>query len=252
MANSVAHTKGSWIEIIPAGSLTFDACGFLVGCDYLGYASTNLLDIGFGSSPTVVLSNLMVEQLAMRVGLEVFIPLSIPSGTRVAVRNQSTAGSSGNPYVTLTPLGQGFLPSTWPGAVETLGVTSSGATKGTLVDPGSLTNRKGTWTELTTVSGLSRPSSMLLLMVGTRADGTLSIANWYLDIGIGDGTVSGTQTVYPDIFMMTNSATDQLQQHVFGPYPFTAPAATRLWARAQCSMATASKRTFNLAAYAFG
>jgi hypothetical protein len=241
------NVKGAWNELIPAAgtdSLKFDAYGFLLGLQYVGTTATYLIDIGFGT--TVILPNLFIEGLVQRLGGEVFVPLPIPAGTQVQVRGQSSAANL-TLAMSITPLGQGFLPSTWPGAVQTLGVTSSAATSGTLLDPGATANTKGAFT---TVGTLTRPCSMLLFMMGSRADATLTTATWFLDIAIG--AAGSEQVVYGDIPMCASDATDQLAQHAYGPYPFSAPANTRISARLQCSINTATKRTLNIAAYAFG
>lgn len=261
LSGSPAHTKMAWGYNLPlttatGGLLTFDAYGFLIGLINFTPSSTQLIDIAFGANPNekVVLSNLMFEGLANRLAVEVFIPLPIPSGTIVSATSQATTAYSYS-YLTLTPLGQGFLPSPWLGNVQTLGVTATAGlyTKGTSITPGDPYDTKGSWYELLPVTGtgLARPCSQLLLMVGSRADAVVLDTRYLLDIGIGPSS-SEVVPVYSNIFLGIQYNSDTLQQSAFGPYPFSAPAGTRIWARSQYRGTSTADKLINVAAYAFG
>lgn len=97
-ANSSAHTKGAWTEIIASTSV--DATLLLINVTAIGVSSTNtatLVDVALGSSgnEVAVVSNVAVGGAAQVAaagtdeGLYLPLPVYIPAGSRISARIQS-------------------------------------------------------------------------------------------------------------------------------------------------------------------
>ena len=100
-ANGSADTKGSWVELESAAGNTFST-GFLyvMTSDRGGTNNTYLIDIGIGgaSSEQVIINNLYSHTTSVTTSsgssnLYMF-PISIPSGTRISARLQSSTGGA--------------------------------------------------------------------------------------------------------------------------------------------------------------
>jgi hypothetical protein len=94
-ANSSAHTKGAWAEVIASSSSNASLLVLLVNNISAGSNNTaTLIDIATGASgsETVILSNIAVGaavSTSIPLGLVANIPLKIASGTRLSARIQS-------------------------------------------------------------------------------------------------------------------------------------------------------------------
>lgn len=95
-ANSSAHTKGSWAELI--ASTASDAAGLIVTVYGVGASAQDtatLLDIGVGSAGNerTIIPNVGVGGASTSspswVGITFTVPVFIPAGSRVAARIQS-------------------------------------------------------------------------------------------------------------------------------------------------------------------
>jgi hypothetical protein len=243
--------KGTPIEIIAAGALIYDAYGFLLSANYLSASSLCLLDIRFGAGAgTTVLSNLMIDQMVTRWGCEMFIPLPIPAGTRVSAVLQSTVASA-VVGICIKPLSQGFMPSTWPQHVQTLGILGSAESTPTALAPqvsaltaGNMT--KGNWLSL--VPPLERPCSMVLLTIGHNHTPIISNpCRWLVDLA-----VDSSQIIYPDLFLGGNNNPQVLPHSFLGPLPMTIPEGSNISLRAQANLPASTNTQLTIAAYAFG
>lgn len=127
-ANSTAHTKGSWAQIIASNSE--ETSVVLLQVTGVSTASTDtatLLDIGVGSSgsETVIAENIAVGGAS---NVSQVIPLRVPSGSRIAARIQSKVSGGKTATVALTTYRVGN-PGSVPFSVDVLGtstVTSEG------------------------------------------------------------------------------------------------------------------------------
>lgn len=89
IANSSAHTKGSWVQLIASTSADASFLYFsITGVAASGANTATLLDIATGASgsETIIAGDIAVGSAA---GVTVAFPYQLPSGTRLAARIQS-------------------------------------------------------------------------------------------------------------------------------------------------------------------
>lgn len=237
MASATANVKGSWVEFTP--SAPFDAAGFYLS---FGPGSINvadfLVDVGVGAagSEQVILSNLLGSQCNFIVGGELFIPLPIKAGERIAVRIQSSDASLSVP-VTIQLVAGDFFSQIGLGRATTYGAdtTNSG---GVACDPGAVANTKGSWAEIS--AALTNPIKYLLVCVGNRNNGVIGSANEMLfDLGVG--APGSEQVIAPDTYTYASTATDMFQPCYFGKH-LSIAAGQRLAVRAQSTNTDATDR----------
>lgn len=166
---AVANTKGSWSQVVASTSGTVG----MVRLRAMNYANAvahaTLLDIGIGAagSEVVVVPNVTVGGGGAPNafgGLIIDIPVSIPAGTRVAVRAQSqrTSYSFSINVVLLSALDA----ATTPTSLDTLGV-STATSSGT-----AMSGASGTYVQIT--SATTRDYQGLIVVPAIAANGTLS------------------------------------------------------------------------------
>lgn len=228
------NSKGAWFELTSA--TPFDAWGFFLQAIYgisIGVNDDFLLDIGIGGSgaETVLLANVPLGLAGTRGDLcSVFVPLEIPSGTRVSARIQQSSTSSSDAVFVKLLL---FEKSTQSGAssAQTYGANTADS-GGVLVDPGATLNTKGAWSEITPAT--SADINWLLLFFGNQDNSARSSCGWIFDVAIG--AASSEVIAVADIPTWCSSGTGV----VFPPYftiPIpTIPSGTRLSVRCACSI----------------
>lgn len=98
--NDTANTKGTWAQITAATSSEIDAIAVIAGCSSAPAGNLDLLyDIGTGAAAaeTVVVANLALQYRASQKNVSPVafspLPLSIPAGTRIAMRAQCGSAS---------------------------------------------------------------------------------------------------------------------------------------------------------------
>lgn len=235
-----ANTKGSYAQLI--ASTGFDAKAILlqVGETTFGTTSDFYVDLAVGAAASEQI--IIPDWFHGRIGNfsdTVFLPISIPAGSRLAARNQSnTASATVNINVVL--LAQGFLPSQPLSQMTTYGLAAT--TRGTAVDGGASANTKGAWAEVT--SSTTSPIRMLYMNFSGGRITRSGTSNFLFDIGIGAG---GSETVLiADLQTRADSNTDFPVPFMMGPIPVNIPAGTRVALRTQCSVNTAGERAFDV------
>lgn len=241
-----ANTKGSWVELTPA--TTRPATGLLVTIRR-GHTATAdfLLDIGIGGSGSEIAivpnlkgdngSNLLTRSAPL------LIPVSIPAGTRIAARCQSTSASAIS-RVQVTLLYGSWLGQPTLGRVTDYG-TATADSGGVSVDPGGSANTKGSWAQI--VASTTNPIRALIIGIGNQANSSRTNADFLLDVAFGG---SGSETVLVADQHLEASASDDIMSPTFiGPIPVNIPAGTRLAARGACSITDATDRLFDVICY---
>ena len=146
-ANSSAHTKGSWAQLIASSSA--NASLLVVGANVFGNATDTsaLLDIGTGASgsESVLVGDIAIGGHATvnaNVSAYFGIPIKIASGTRIAARFQSivTGGRTISMRAYLIDMGDYAIA---PTSVDVSG-TDPATSTGTLMSGAS-----GTWVQIT-------------------------------------------------------------------------------------------------------
>lgn len=141
-ADTAAHTKGAWAEVV--SSLADDASLLLLHVSNIAVTATNtatLIDVGVGAagSETVIAANIAVGgAVVFAESLVVALPVAVASGSRVACRIQSVVTGGKTARVD----GFFYKGGTAPTTVDVLG-TSTATSQGT-----SLSGASGSYTQV--------------------------------------------------------------------------------------------------------
>lgn len=130
-ADSSAHTKGAWVEVIASTPQAVDRLDVSVyGIGVSSVDTSTLLDIGVGaaSSEVAKVSNIAVggasQSFANDDGVAFSVPLYVPSGSRIAVRIQSLV-TGGKTCSVKMALGAGSNPAATSATATTIGTSTS-------------------------------------------------------------------------------------------------------------------------------
>jgi hypothetical protein len=212
-----ANTKTAWVEM--TASLPHTICGILAELQNAP-GEYQVLDIGVGAagSEVVVVPDVRASNSlsGVHANLGLYIPLSLPAGSRVACRSQGSAGSAFM-RVKFQYLGDAWAGIQAPSRYENWGF-NAGTTKGTQFTTGS--GSKGAWVQLVAASAFTT-KWMNIYLVGDTAP-----ADFFIDIGIG---AAASEIV---LFSDLAYTVENLAQHI-GPFPFSIPAGTRVAVRGQ-------------------
>lgn len=244
-SHSTSHTKGSYTTLI--SSTAHSALGLLVNFPYA--QDDGLMDIAVGAaaSEQVIAPNLRVPGLVTdNHGLSVLLPLQVPAGSRISGRWQCNSGSSAIMFGHVSILAGGVWPGMGFSRMEAIGAVTA-SSKGTQVDPGGTIHTKGSYAQLTASTGFAYKA--LLVMVSTDNDATTSATNTLVDIAVGG---AGSEVVQLGNLYCRHPANGLVIPPHFGPIPVNIPAGTRVAARAQSLVNTATDRELNVIAYGLG
>lgn len=238
------NVESAWVEV--ESTTPRDYAGIiLMVSGGASYTRRNLLvDIGIGGagSEVVVVPNLYFktgDAATSPMVSQVFVPISIPAGSRLAVRQQNTGNGTVN--VAVIGVSKGFQQANGFQVAEAIG-TSDADSGGTSTDPGAVANTKGAWVQLTA----SAPEcSCLLVGLGKTTPGSLTSCRHLVDIAIGAG--GSEQIIVADIFTLTHG---DIQNYPI-LIPVKIPAGQRVAARSACSSASATNRELDVALVGF-
>lgn len=241
VGSASANTKGSWTEIVAATA--FDADQLIIGMAQAGNSLTHLVDIALGGSGSeeIIIPNILHGGHS-RMMTWIPVPVSVPEGTRIAARVQSTSGSA-QVQIRVVLIRQGFFGSPPGGRIITLGAQTADS-GGTQVDPGAVGNTYGAWSELT--ASTSDDIWAILPRLGNIGNGTAadSAANFYYDIGVG---ASSAEVPISSFFAFSTAANGSFGGG--GPaiwLPASIPAGSRISARARANVTDATDRLFDV------
>lgn len=241
-ASATAHVKGSWLAL--ADSLSDPLFGFVLSLGGTSAAARRfLVDIGIGAvdAETVLVSNIYfdVGGDGRQPHSSMFIPLSIPAGTRVAVRCQSETGSA-QIEAYLLAIQQGYIGVPLFGRATTYGAETAD-TSGIQIDPGGTADTKGAYSEI--VASTTNPIKACVLCVGNKSNTVDASFNFKCDVSVGPAT----EVVALSDYRIVGDAVSDAKKPVFSP-PILCdvPAGTRLTGRAQCSGTNATDRLFDI------
>ncbi len=238
-----ANTKGSWVELIASTGHDYSLIYLTVRTDTV---ADIIFDVGIGAaaSEQVVASNLAVAFATgtTRYTSLVTLPLQVPVGTRISVRSQSDTGST---VFLISGLGvsTGFINTPGLAKIVDYGI-NTGTTAGTVIDPGAVSNTKGSWVEIT--SSTTEDLKEIFMTVGLRSNTLPAGTGFYFDIGVG--AAASEQIIIPDIWFYS------ITQDFIGPYfyrfPVQIPKGSRIAVRSQAFTTDATDRL--LEAFIYG
>lgn len=246
--NGVANTKaGTWTQIV--ASSPQDADGFLLTLQVgdVGIGDF-LVDVGLGaaSSEVTIVSNILFHHgNADGPPAQAYFPIPIPSGSRIAMRMQSTDTSGVGVRAIITLINGGLAAKMRARFATTYGADTSDS-GGTAVDAGGSTNTKpGTFTQLTAATTADIDS--IVLSVSNRNNAANTAQNILLDLAIGG---SGSETVIlPDIYIRAQ-ALEELHPKLSW-IPVTIKSGQRVSCRIQSSSNDATDRIIDVSFIGF-
>lgn len=247
-----AHTKGAYTELVASTAYPISEIIFM---DHgaMTYDADFLLDIAVGAAgaESIIIADLLVT---LRPYATVFyssleryaFPVSVPPGTRISIRCQSTyAGANSHACA----WGYGISGSIFSGVPPLSKVLTAGQvvadTGGTSVDPGASTGTKGAYSELS--SAIPATISCFYVAIGNQGNTARTTASWNVDIAVG---AAGAEVVIvADTLLRCRDTIDHVIPKLLGPFHIRIPAGTRVSIRADCSTADATDRLFDAIFY---
>jgi hypothetical protein len=239
-----ANVKGSYTEIASSTGFTCNRMLFRV-VNTMGTAGRQFLfDVatGAGGAEVVLVPNLSAESgtsVGAALSWERF-PVSITSGTRIAVRCQASGAGGQTARVAITLESAGDI----------VGVTAAWGNYGvdtttsslTSVDPGGSANTKGSYAQITaSTSAVIQP---MCLMLGQQANTAPTGTFWLVDLATG--AAASEVVLIPDSGAAIGGSAGEMEPRwrMFLTY---IPASTRIAARASCLTTDATDRIIGVA-----
>ena len=192
-ANSTAHTKGSWTQLISStsGDATFVVVE-VTGVQTSTVDTATLLDIGTGASGSEValIPDVAVGGAAsIGGGVARFafqVPIKIASGTRISARIQSVVTGGKTATVAIWTFNMGDFAYA-PTAVDVIG-TSTATSAGT-----AMSGSSGTWVQITASTANAYKAVVLVPSTSASAIGTINV-KYTLGTGASGSEVEVGQT----------------------------------------------------------
>lgn len=245
-ASGSTNTKGSFVQLVASSAVDCAAIMVELGTTNTGTAAIGGVDIAVGGagSEQVIVNNLVYEgaRLAGAGNRTYIFPCSIPAGTRISARSQSSVASDPiNVEVQLLPSGMDGA-----GIIDSIGFLTA-SSRGTSVDPGTSANTKGSWVQLT--ASLANDICGFFLCFDGQAQTTSSFSSYeMLDIGIGGA--GSEQIIVPNYQIVKSRNSNVMAYQSVSPFiPISIPAVTRIAIRAQSDSTTATSRLFGATLY---
>lgn len=253
-ASATANTKGSYSQLI--ASTTADCSALLVTLDRTTNSNVaGLLDIAVGGAGAekVIAPNLHWHSSSVNpqmIAHQFLIPCSIPAGSRISARCQSSGVSTiiVTSVICISDMMASYAPAGFLDDIGTLTATSLLAS----VDPGATANTKGSYTQL--IASTTRDYRGFLLCVGHATTTPSNLGGVYMfatvDLAVGG---AGTENIIIADYQIS-SAVPTTSLSAWNPtsapfFPISIPAGSRIAARAQCSTNTATGRLIGVAIY---
>jgi hypothetical protein len=221
-ANTSAHTKGAWSQIIASTTSNASLMTVVVsGISQSAVDTATLLDIAVGASgsETPIVQNIAVGgavSAAATARANIPIPLKMPSGTRLSARIQSLVTGGKTATVAIFLFDSGDY-ATAPTTVDAIG-TNTATSEGTV-----LSGASGTWVQAT--SSTTRAYRAITLVPSIIGDTQAGIAVRF-EVGVGP---SGSEQAFGSASAIY--ATNEACQTGFASFPLAGrniPAGSRL------------------------
>lgn len=243
-ASGSTNTKGSYSQLV--ASTPYDCCGLWLNycnASQAGVTNNCSLDLAVGGagSEQIVIPDIILATVGITSGYcnSIFFPIAVPAGTRIAARSQAPSASE-TVSVNVVLCDGSFDNDQGLSAFKSYGSVLSGATHGTVVDPGGIANTKGAYAQLVASTTYDISSLWAIFDGFTGGSGT---NNSLVDIAVG--AAASEQVIIPNIFYGMRSSPLFIQA-LYGPFKVNIPAGTRLSARSQATSNVSGTRQCNL------
>jgi hypothetical protein len=201
-ANTSAHTKGSWSELIASSGQGSVLVLRVTGVNATGANTATLLDIATGASgwETAILSDLAIGAIG---GYDIHLPLKIASGTRFAARIQSVVTGGKTAAVQATVVDAGDY-ATAPTSLDVINAGDTATSQGT-----SFSGASGTWSQATATTSQAYRAVGIIL---SAHDATLANITGTYELGIG---AYGSEVVFGSLRNIYNANEQSAQTTPF-------------------------------------
>jgi len=246
VTSSTANVKGAWSEL--SASTEFDAYSLLLMIqEFIVVTAGNemLIDIGVGGAGNeeVIAENIIISHGNTNSfpGMSKCLPISIPSGTRVAARCQSSAGSQ-SVSILMSGLIPNFKSNNGLSLIVGLGINTT-TTRGISFDPGAVADTKGAWSEVD--SSLGDSYKGFLIGIGGDTNTSQTEQTGFIDVGIGG---AGNEEVIAENIPYRIDA-GEFYSILDGFFTVDLAEGQRLAVRAQCSITNSVDRVNDVFIY---
>ena len=217
VSSPTTNTKGSYVEIVASTSFTYE--GFILHMYTNVTTSTRaMLDIAVGaaSSEVIIFPDLLFGvNPTFQFGYDLYIPLRVAQGERIAIRFQANVSSQTN-FMGITGMSKGQAYRPIYSRVVVLGEDTSDTT-GVTVDITSA-NTKSAYVSLGTLpDGDINGVKAIMLALGDNFSTAQSTDAFFFDLAIG--TATNEEIIIPDIYQWSNSNEQSHHPHS-AIYPF--------------------------------
>ena len=222
-----SHTKSAWVEVAETAE---DYCGLniLIIRATANPGNNSMVDIGIGASGSqqIILNNYLISCQYVN-GATLFLPIKIPSGTKIWVRGQSNEASGADLYVGVVGMSGDFLYSSYQ--VCTAYGATEGTTKGVVMSVDETVDTKGSYTEITAAT--ERDIKHLIINGAWPYITTTANREHLIDIAVGS---EGNEIdIISNLFFWSWAGDVAWPSHY--EIPIFIPAGSRLSGRAQQS-----------------
>jgi hypothetical protein len=242
------NVKGAY-SVFTASS-PYDIGGIEVTLLNAGYYLDHLVDIAIGAagSETIIANNLFWSMTTSQYWVcnnIYYLPVTIPAGTRISVRQQGSYNNASNSIsmgMCIHPANSFHIPTL--SLCTTFGANTADS-GGTAMDPGTSVNTYGSWLQLSA----STPHTIrgFQYSVGSGGDTSKSNCAWAVDVGVGS---SGNEVaLLSNVHHTLWTTTHQIHPNTSPWYPIEIPAGSRLVMRCKCDIATATDRLLDVVLY---
>lgn len=220
---SPAGTFGTIVQL--TASLPVDAIGFWAFLRPTAGATIQLRVYIGAAAAEVEIATISIGSVAAQTAA-LFVPVQIPSGSRVSV---ATAGSSTGSvsYVLILPMRGSSIGGGVASRGTLLGITSGAPID---VDAGVTAHTKGAWVEVT-ASTARDAKGFTLKLHGDAGSG--SATDFLFDMAIG--AAAAEQVILADVASSQEAFRTEMKQGEFGPFWTPIPAGTRIAVRVAAS-----------------
>jgi len=238
-----SNAKGAWGQVVAATS--FPWAGMILQLGHTATVNRFAIDVGFGAAASeyIILPDYYVAENAAQQHHQLFLPMAVPAGTRIAARGMTNATTGTNTFrvqavgIAANPR----LPSPQMGRATALGFTAA-TTVGATVDPGATINTKGAWVELSAAT----PHDISWVLFGFGHEAVMTVNGSYL-LDVAIGAAAAETIVHANHYVLVSSARQVGTSNWW--LPLQIPAGSRVAVRAQCSLATATERLLSVVMY---
>lgn len=251
-AHVTPGSDGSYSQLIAATTFDYDGFWVTLNRSFAANSARSLIDVSIGGAGVekIILADLPIGGHTTGSGWAsktIFIPVHIPSGSRVAARVHRSSIASATCDISIMGVAGGPWALAGFNRCTTYG-TDLANFRGTIVDPGGTANTRGAVTQI--VASTTNPIRCFYVVTGRAATGGSNITDNVADLDILYGPAT-EKLLIPYLPMGMTSGGDHYEPTVYGPFWVNLPSAIRLSSQAQADFTTVNARDIQVSIIAF-